>query len=383
MKGVTTVKKIIQGGLGLAFYEGRTVFLPYTAPGDKVEFSVAKEKGKVLFGRLEKILEPSNIRKPPECPNFSKCGGCHFLHLDYEDEIKIKKSMVLETLERIGKFKAVIDNIIVSPSRFGYRNNCIFRTDENGQPGFTMAETDKVIPFPKNGCLLLPKEMREAIAGLDGDSLQPNSEVRVRMDKFGAVHFWGLKNNFGPPDILMEAGGYLFPMSPDAFFQINTLLNNKLIELVLSLPRKRTDKIIDLYCGAGFFTLPLARNAMKVIGIERDEKAYENARAAAKLNKITNISFKQGMVEQKFKKTGKANLILADPPRAGMTKKVVEEIIRHKPQELILISCDPPTLARDTSRLIQGGYTPSNIHLVDLFPGTAHIETVIYFKRTE
>jgi len=383
VKNITTVKKIIQGGLGLAFYEGRTVFLPYTAPGDEVEFSVAKEKGKVIFGHIEKIIEPSNIRKAPECPNFGKCGGCHFLHLDYEDEIKIKKSMVLETLERIGKFKAVINSIIPSPSRFGYRNHSIFHTDEHGQPGFTMAETDRVIPFPENGCLLLPKVMREAIAGLNKDSLNPNSKVRVRMDKFGAIHFWGLKDISSPPDILMEAGGYLFPMSPEAFFQVNSLLNNTLIELVLSLPQKKAKNILDLYCGSGFFTLPLAGKAVNVVGIEGDEKAYENARAAAKMNSIDNVSFKKGMVEQKFIKAGKVNLIISDPPRTGMIKKVVEEIIRHKPEELIIVSCDPPTLARDTSRLIQAGYLPESIHLVDLFPGTSHIETVIYFKRTE
>ena len=181
----------------------------------------------------------------------------------------------------------------------------------------------------------------------------------------------------------MEAGGYLFPISPEAFFQVNTLLNNKLIELILSLTRERNKKIVDLYCGAGFFTLPLAGKATKIIGIERDEKAYHNARAAAKLNKIPNITFKKGQVEQKFKKMGKVKLILADPPRSGMTKKVLEEIIWHKPEEIIIVSCDPPTLARDTSKLIQAGYTPSGIYLIDLFPGTSHIETIIYFKRTE
>ena len=381
MQDVTTVKKIIQGGYGLAFYEDKTVFLPYTAPGDKVEFSVEKKKGKVLFGRIEKILEPSSIRRPPECPNFGKCGGCHFLHLDYEDEIKTKKSMVLETFEKIGKFKPVINDIIPSPSRFGYRNHSIFRTDESGRPGFFMAESDKVIPFPQSGCLLLPKSMREMIAGLGNDSLKPNSEVRVRIDKFGAIHFWGLKETFSPPDILMEAGGYLFPISPETFFQVNTLLNSKLIELVLSLIRKRINKIVDLYCGAGFFTLPLAGKTTQIIGIEGAEKACENARAATKLNKIPNTNFKRGNVEQKFKKMGKVNLILADPPRSGMAKKVIEEIVRHKPEELIIISCDPPTLARDSSRLIQAGYTPSDIYLIDLFPGTYHIETVIHFKK--
>ncbi len=383
MKDITTVKKIIQGGFGLAFYEGETVFLPYTAPGDKVKFSVEKKKGKVIFGRIEEILEPSSMRKTPECPNFGKCGGCHFLHLDYEDEIKTKKNTVLETFEKIGKFKAVINDIIPSPSRFGYRNHSIFRTDESGRPGFVMAESDKVIPFPQNGCLLLPKSMREAIAGLSNDSLKPNSEVRVRMDKFGAIHFWGLNKTFSPPDILMEAGGYFFPISPETFFQVNTLLNNKLLELVLSLIRKKTNKIVDLYCGAGFFTLPLAGKATQIIGIEGAEKACENARAAAKLNKIPNTNFIKGNVEQKFKKMGKVKLILADPPRSGIAKKVLEEIVRHKPEELIIISCDPPTLARDTSRLIQAGYTPSGIYLIDLFPGTFHIETVIHFKKIE
>lgn len=381
LEGAATVKKIIQGGFGLAFHKGKTVFLPYAAPGDKLEFSVSKKKGNIIFGHIERIISPSRLRRDPECPNFGRCGGCDFLHLDYENEIEIKKEMVLETFERIGKIKADISTITKSPSRFGYRNHCIFRTDESGRPGFTMAETDNVIPFPEKGCLLLPEVMREAIARLSSDLLKPESEVRVRIDKFGAVHFWGLEDVFSPPDIVMEAGGYLFPISPGAFFQVNTFLNDKLIELVLSLPGEEPRRITDLYCGAGFFTFPLAEESTEVIGIEGDKEAYKNALSAAKLNGIQNVTFKNGRVEDKLRKTASADLILSDPPRPGMTAKVIREIIKKGPKELIIVSCDPPTLARDTSRLIQAGYTTAEIHLVDLFPGTSHIETVACFRK--
>ena len=154
MKPTTTIKKIVYGGWGLAHHEGRTLFLPCTAPGDTVEFSIVKEKKKVLFGRVDAIVEPSPQRINPECPIFGACGGCHMLHLRYEDEIATKRSACLENLERIGKIKTDLAGVITSPERFGYRNHALFRTTDDGRPGFTARESDEVVPFPDEGCLL-------------------------------------------------------------------------------------------------------------------------------------------------------------------------------------------------------------------------------------
>jgi len=381
MKGVTTIKKIVQGGYGLAFYQGKTVFIPYTAPGDKVEFTVKKRKRNILFARLEELLEPSEKRIFPECPNFGKCGGCHLLHIDYPFEIETKKTMVKETLNRLGDIEADFSKVIPSPQRFGYRNSCIFRIGASWRPGFLEAESSWVVEFPPQGCLLLPDRMREAISTIPRDSIPDSGQVMARTDKFGNVYFWGLAGIATPPDALMESGGFLFPVKPEGFFQVNRFLNDNLIDLVCSLPRKKKGKALDLYSGAGFFSLSLASKGFEVTGIEGNRDSHSSAVAAAKLNDIQGIRFIRGSVESEIARTGKADLIVADPPRAGMSRKVIDSIAGKKPEEVILVSCDPPTLARDLSRLAKKGYQVQEIHLIDMFPATAHTETVVLLAK--
>lgn len=381
MAGVVKIKKIVQGGLGLAFHEGKTLFIPYSAAGDKVRFSVRRKKKNIIFGRIEEILEPSPLRIRAECPNFGRCGGCQLLHLSYEDEIEAKKEMVAETLSRIGRIDKEFEEIIPSPERFGYRNNALFRIDGSGDRGFLAAESDELVPFPANGCLLLPEEMRAAIRSIPGDAVSSSSEALVRMDKFKEVHFWGIAGSIEPPDILMECGGFLFPLKANAFFQANRFLNERLMELVPSLAGRGSGRALDLYCGAGFFTLPLAKKGFEVTGIEGNRDGYLSAVAAAKLNNITNAKFKKGSVESEINRAGGADLVIADPPRSGMKRTVLKRIAALRPLKVILVSCDPATMARDASSLMENGFSISSIHMIDLFPGTSHTETVMLLRR--
>jgi len=378
---IAEIKKIVSGGYGLAFVEGKTAFIPYTAPGDTVEFSPVREKKNVIFGRLERVVKPSPLRREPECPVFGACGGCHLQHLGYEDEIRIKRESILENLERIGKTKTDFKRVIPSPERYGYRNHAVFKVDAERRPGFLMRESDTLVPFPPQGCLLLPEEMRQAIAAIPPDAFEPLTEIRVRMDKFGAVHFWGLLDRVGPPEVLMEAGGLLYPVSRDSFFQVNRHLASALVELVVSLPGAVRRKLLDLYCGSGFFTLPLARMAVEAFGIEHDQGAVRNAAAAARLNAVANAKFRRGNAESEIGRLGGYDLIMVDPPRLGLPKAVLQGIIRIKAQEIVFVSCDPPTFARDAKALIEAGYILSEIDLVDLFPATCHAEIVSVFRR--
>jgi len=377
-----TIKKVVYGGWGLAYHEGKTIFIPYTAPGDQVEVSIVRKKKNCLFGRVERIIEPSPERREPECPVFGKCGGCHFLHLSYENEVKMKKQTVMENLERIGKIKTAVSEFIPSRHRYGYRNHSVFKVNEEGRAGFAMRESAEIVPFPADGCLLLPPEMREAIAAIPRESFLPTREVRVRMDRFSSVHFWGLADQVGPPDTLMESGGWLFPVSPGSFFQVNRYMNDELMSLVVSLPSKIRRKLLDIYCGVGFFTLPLSRIVMEGMGVELNRAAVRNAQAAARLNKVTNVQFKRGTIEREIQRIRDVDLVTADPPRTGIPKQVLSHIIRLRPKELIMVSCEPPTFARDAAVLIDAGYILSAINLIDLFPGTFHVETVALFRRS-
>ena len=132
---IAEIKKIVHGGYGLAFVEGKTAFIPYTAPGDTVEFAAAREKKNIIFGRVERIVEPSPLRREAECPVFGSCGGCHLQHLGYEDEIKVKRESILDDLERIGKTKTDFKRVIPCPERYGYRNHAIFKVDAERRPG--------------------------------------------------------------------------------------------------------------------------------------------------------------------------------------------------------------------------------------------------------
>ena len=374
------IKKIVHGGWGLAFHESNTVFIPYTAPGDQVELSVVRRKKNSLFGRIERIVEPSPMRREPECPVFGACGGCHFQHLTYEHELAVKRENIIENLARLGRIQVALKNLIPSPERYGYRNHAVIKVDAERRPGFTMMESNTIVPFPSQGCLLLPEEMRSAISELPSEALAPGSEVRVRMDKFGAVHFWGLAHRVGPPEILMETNGLLFPLRPDSFFQVNRFLGGSLMDLAVSLPLKIRRRLLDLYCGVGFFTLGLSRVVNDAVGIEIDSAAARSAAAAARLNHISNARFKSADVAFEIRKMRDFDLVVIDPPRLGIPKAVLPSILRLKPREIIFVSCDPPTFSRDAAALVEAGYILSEVNAVDLFPATYHAEIVALFR---
>jgi len=380
IKGRTVVERLVYGGMGFAHFEGMTLFLPYAAEGDEVEF-VAGRKKNCLFGEITAVVEPSPSRREAMCPVFGRCGGCHFLHLDYGEETKVKKETFLATLRRLGKIETELASYTPCPERFGYRNHTLFKVGSGGEAGFSRRESSEIVPFPGQGCLLLPEEMRKAVAEIEPESLTPGVKVRSRLDSFGNVHFWGIEGTVSPPDILMKAGGFDFPVYPEAFFQINRHLNDTLMDIVVSLPKKTPRRFIDLYCGVGFFTLPLAKRAVEGIGIEIQRQAHRSASSAARLNRVSNVRFIRDTAERGLVKAGEADLVLTDPPRSGIPSQVLRSIIRLRPREIVMISCDAPTFARDAARLVAAGWSPAEIHLVDMFPGTYHVESVALFRR--
>ncbi|RKZ07909.1 hypothetical protein DRQ05_02390 [bacterium] len=375
------IKKIVHGGYGLGFGEGKTVLIPYTAPGDVVEYTVRYRKKNTYFGEISKIVESSGMRVEPRCPVFGRCGGCHLQHIGYEDELKIKERIVLESFERIGRIKTNVTRVVPSPERFGYRNHTIFKADPIGNIGFNKRESYEVVPFPKEGCLLLPETMRKAIAEIPRTALSCNQEIRARSDADGRTYIWGLEEIEAPEEITMRAGGFTFNISPGAFFQVNSLMLEEMISLISSIPLQARRHLLDLYSGVGFFSLPLSKLVIDGLGIEKDRAAYINAIEAARANGVGNIRFKNGRVEREIVKLRDFDLIVADPPRTGTPKIVLKNIIRIRPKELVLISCDPPTLARDAGRLLETGYVLSELYILDIFPATYHIETIAVFRR--
>ena len=179
----------------------------------------------------------------------------------------------------------------------------------------------------------------------------------------------------------MEGGSLLYPVSPDSFFQVNALLGGDLQQLVRSLPRAVPRKLLDLYCGVGFFTTALAGTAGEALGIERDQGAVRNAIAAARLNALPNVKFRRGDAAREIAKLRGFDLVLVDPPRFGVPKALLAGLLRLRPAEIVFVSCDPPTFARDAAALIEAGYVLYGLNLIDLFPATYHAEIVAIFRR--
>ena len=148
------------------------------------------------------------------------------------------------------------------------------------------------------------------------------------------------------------------------------------------MPLGTRRRLLDLYCGVGFFTLPLSRIVAEAIGVERDPAAVRSAVAALRLNKVINVSYRKGPAERVIGRIRDIDLVVADPPRSGVPEKVIGRILKLRPAEIVIVSCEPPTLSRDARRLIEAGYMLTRLVLVDLFPGTYHIETAALFRKS-
>jgi tRNA/tmRNA/rRNA uracil-C5-methylase (TrmA/RlmC/RlmD family) len=381
MRGETEVKKIIEGGIGLAFFEGRTVFLPYAAPGDRVEFSVRKDSGNILFSRIERILEPSGMRIEPECPNFTTCPGCEFLHLSYPDEVRTKQEMTAETFRRIGKIEINTENMITSPERFGYRNGVLFEFDREGRPGLRNPESGRVIPFPPAGCPLLSSPTREAVQELTGMSCRGDGPALARTDKFGSTQFWGVEGIIELPDILVERAGNLFPVKPGTPVRDNVHLDGKYAETIFEMAGDTNGSLVELFCGTGMISLALAGKGMKVTGIDSDIDSIEDARAAARLNEIEDVDFQRGRVDKVLKGIRYPERLLISPPPSGISKPLLRIILKKQPAEIIISSADAATLARDLKRLREKGYRLADSRLVDLYPARSSSQIIIMLER--
>jgi 23S rRNA (uracil1939-C5)-methyltransferase len=163
---------------------------------------------------------------------------------------------------------------------------------------------------------------------------------------------------------------------------VNRLLNGALIEKALSLPIKARRNLLDLYCGCGFFTLPFSAIVEKAVGIERDPGSYRSGMAAKRLNATGNVTFRNEIVEKEIFRVREADLVIVDPPRSGMPAAAMKGLVKLRPEEIIMISCEPPTFSRDAAKLIEAGYSLSSVHVLDMFPGTYHVETLGHFLRS-
>ena len=416
---------------------GRTVFVRDGVPGDRVAAVVDAEADRYANAHVESVLEASPDRVVPECPYASVCGGCPWASLRYEAQAKAKRDGVVDALARIGhidrdRAEALV-RPIESPSKpWGYRNKVELASVRRGNRimlGMHGAASDEVIKVDK--CLLMPKKHAGAVKsvagalnyfanshGLDlervgirasmatgelevalwdrpgpfpraqaakmvGDAVKASSVVRVmqkgpaKARKIAGVEALSGKGSWGE-----RIGEERMRVSAPSFFQVNTKGAEKLVELVIEgLDPQAHEEAMDLYCGAGTFTLPLARRVDFVSAVESYGPAVRDLRRNLEDAGLDNIDPIGGDAGLEFPDTD-ADVIVVDPPRAGLAEDVVRKLSDQPARAIAYVSCDPATLARDLARFEEiGVFAPESVTPVDLFPQTFHVENVTILKR--
>jgi len=382
---VVDIERLLPGGLGLAHEAGKTIFVSLAAPGDRVRVTVDREQGNILFASIKEILTPSPMRIEPPCPYFGSCGGCDFQQLNYEAQLVAKSEIIRDCLRRIAGLK-ILPDINVQPSKeWRYRSRAVWQLDRNEETiGYYERGSRKVCDVAD--CAILAPELQQTLE-------------RVRRTPWPSIphdlkHLQGVTGDngvsvspefaeFRTTELQLKLGEDLYTFNAEAFFQINQELLGPLLDFALKDARGET--AVDLYCGVGLFTLPLARSFKHVFGVESNPVATRFARqnvnrAGLDQARIITATVSEWITDATLG-DGRCDFVLLDPPRAGAESAVIKGILKLEPSQISYVSCDPATLARDLKKLIAGGYEIHSIAAFDLFPQTHHVETVVRLSR--
>jgi len=407
--------------------DGRAVFVPYGLPGEKVRIHLVHEKKNFARAELLEVLEPSPQRIKPKCKHFFSplhdtegvgegpgegfCGGCHYQHLPYEAQLEAKTEILLDQLQRIGKIEnPPVQPMVACPNPWNYRNHVQFHLTKGGRLGYVGARGKKVIPITE---CHLPNEIIDTFwSQLKFEPDAPFERVSLRTGTDDDLMLILESENIEAPRLELEAGISVvhlieddalvmagedhiimqvlernFRVSAGEFFQVNTIMAEKMVKHLLGRLPLPAKTILDVYCGVGLFSAFLAPKCERLIGIESSPSACEDF--AVNLDEFDNVELYEGAAEDVIPAlVGRIGnplheqpIVLVDPPRSGVDKKAFDGIRQLAPEVIAYISCDPSTLARDAARLIAGGYRLKEVTPFDLFPQTYHIESIAIFEK--
>ncbi|HZQ10085.1 MAG TPA: class I SAM-dependent RNA methyltransferase [Anaerolineae bacterium] len=401
------------GGEGLARDEnGRVIFVPYAIAGETARVEIIESRRGFARGRLVEILKASPARIVPRCPHFPPlpnfpmsgfCGGCQWQHIAYSAQIEFKTQIVRDQFARVAKLPdAPILPMLPAKREWYYRNNMQFAVNENGALCLRAPDSHELVPI--RVCFIIDEPIGEmfktlelAAESFNGVTLRAGENTNSRLiilesddptipeietDEPVSIAFHSGDVTvplLGNEALTESVGGLTFQISPDSFFQVSTPMAQTLVELVSEfLAPRATDILLDAYGGVGLFGLTLAPHLARVIELEENPTAVEDARRNA--STLSNVEFHTGRVEHVLPKLESSiDLAIVDPPRAGMERNALDALAAKKPRKIAYVSCDPATLARDTSRLLEQGYLLESVQPVDMFPQTYHIECVARF----
>lgn len=425
---------ITEEGKGVAKASGRVYFVENASLGEVIDAKITKEKKNFIEAAKTRTLKQSPYFVEPICPFFENCDGCKTMNLRYEKELELKVQMVKDKLERIGKTKVDDCDIIKCPSRKNFRNKIELKVNEEGKLGYYLSRShslvsiDKCIVAGENTNKLIPiLEEEIKMLGLKGyDRKSKIGEIKnitIRENKLGELQVTLTLSELNKKveklfEKLMEVENVIeihysinkdprseimkntilvhrkreyqdnidniqFKISPRSFFQTNSLMTGELYkEAVRQMNLTGEEKLLDLYCGIGSTTLYFAKYSKEVIGVEVVKDAVEDANLNAGLNEINNVKFILGKSEDKISKYLKdVDILVVDPPRKGLDKKVIDEVSKSNIEKIMYISCNPSTLARDVALFKEIGFEIKEVKLVDMFSNNLHCECVALLTR--
>lgn len=388
---IVKIEKLDHFGRGIAKVNNVPIFVENALIGEEVEVIVTKEKKNYMEGIVNKYIKTSPIRVVSKCPYYDKCGGCDLLHLSYEEQLKYKENKVKEVIKKFSGLECV--NSIVGSKQFNYRNKVTLQV--NKDIGYFKKRTNDIIAIDK--CLLVDDKINKIIAELKNVDVSKINKIVIRVTNLESmVVFYGNITNKINLDVdtiivnnkVIKGNGYIkeninglnFIISPTSFFQVNNIgminIYNKVLDYIDG------GNVLDLYCGTGTIGIYVSKKANKVLGIELNKEAVKDALFNKKINNINNIDFISGDVGIiLFKNNFKADIVIVDPPRAGLDSNSINNIIKIKPNKIIYVSCDPVTLARDLN-ILKEHYDVLEITPFDMFSNTYHVECVclLYLK---
>lgn len=437
MTSPVTIDKLAFGGNGVCRIDGKVCFVPYSCPGDSVSLLVTRQKKSYCTAEIAEILQPSADRVVPLCPIFGVCGGCSWQHINYPVQLEQKTQIFAETLWRGARVDAdLIIPAVASPLEYGYRGRVQFKvsaTYGNLSIGFYRNGTHEVVDAV-NGCPVAKPIINEIIKCFrtvlaDFDGVEFIDQISIDIGELGAVaiisytgkdsagiraflagrsidlglcsgvflrtghrhmleKLWGIEEvSYSMPNSDPEQAPLLLSYLPGNFAQVNQIQNVAILSIIRHLADfNSTEKLLDLYCGNGNFSIPLAANASTVLGIEGSSDSILSAKSNKARNGVQNVKFICDDVNnalQSLIRDGRSfDVVLLDPPRAG-AGDAVSDIVRLNPDKIVYVSCDPSTLARDCGLFAGHGYRVIKSVPLDMFPQTYHLESVTLLLKQE